>query len=268
MTKNLLATPFWTAALLCVLTAVGYSQESEGRLLADVRGGSSIIFIGAHPDDEILVGPLLARACRDYGNRCVMVSLSKGERGCKPDWPCGKALAAVRTLEYETFASLMGAQAVIADYEDSTQGGRYSPGSPDRVIADWSRQGDVRDFVRSVIAAHDPDIVITLEPTNGMTGHPDHKAVSKLVSEAVLGEADAKPRRLYYALNRYASLFGQRLDPLPATDVIDAAEISAKLGTSYKQYFLEALKVYVSQDVYGSVSHVTETSTWLRQVPR
>ena len=254
------------AALLIGLAAVGHNQESDGRLLTDVRGGASIIFIGAHPDDDILIGPLLVRACRDYGNRCVIVSLSKGERGCKPGWPCGKELATVRAREYEIFAALMGAQAIIADYEDSAEGGRYSPGSPDKVIDNWTRQGDVRGFVSSVIADHDPDIVITLEPTNGMTGHPDHKAVSVLVTEVVLGQAQGKPRRLYYALNRYASLFGRRLDPLPATDVVDTAEFSPKLGISYKQYFLEALKIYASQNVYASVSPVTENLTWLRRV--
>ena len=51
----------------------------QSSLLEQIKNGKSLMFIGAHPDDELLIGTLLTRACSDYGNQCTLVSITPGD---------------------------------------------------------------------------------------------------------------------------------------------------------------------------------------------
>ncbi len=227
--------------------------------LGSVGAGRTLVFVGAHPDDEGLAGPVLSRACAERGARCVTVSLTRGEKGCSPGGPCGEELAGIRTAEHAAYAAHMGAKSVVLDYADGTEGPALS-GSPEAVLAGWSAKRDARAELRALIAREKPDVVVTLEPTHGFYGHPDHRAAALLVTglQKELGFA------LYYVLNRYASVFQQNLDPLPATETLDASERSAKLGMTYREHALEGAKLYKSQHFFEQVSRATEAATWAR----
>lgn len=234
-------------------------------------GDASILFVGAHPDDEGILGPLLVRACKDYGDKCAIATFTRGEKGCFPnETACGRPLAKIRTNEYRAVAKRLGARPFLGDFEDGSEGGDLR-GSPEKVIANWNRHGDPKRFVRKVLAKTKPNIVITLEPTHGMYGHPDHRAAAMLVMQ-VLREQPAPNVTLYFAINRYASVLGDNLDPLPVTDEIPTDGYSTRLRANYRDYFLEASRLYKSQHYYEGVpggfpgvGKITENRTWLRR---
>src|SRR5207244_12091704 len=40
-----------------------------------------ILWIGAHPDDEILISPILGRECVERGAQCALLVMTRGEGG-------------------------------------------------------------------------------------------------------------------------------------------------------------------------------------------
>jgi LmbE family N-acetylglucosaminyl deacetylase len=138
--------------------------------MADPLG--TILSVWAHPDDETyLCGGLMARAVRN-GSRVVCVTATRGELG-SPDerrWPPGEPLAAVRTAElHDALAALGVTEHHWLDY-------------PDGGCADVDQDEALRR-VSALLAEVQPDTVLTFGP-DGMTGHPDHQAVSRWATEA------------------------------------------------------------------------------------
>src|SRR5204863_829035 len=65
-----------------------------------VRPLPRILWIGAHPDDEILISPLLGFHCVERGAQCVLLVMTRGEAG---------GPAAVRAAEMQRAANLFHA---------------------------------------------------------------------------------------------------------------------------------------------------------------
>lgn len=132
----------------------------------------TVLGVWAHPDDETyLCGGLMARAVR-AGDRVVCITATRGELG-SPDeerWPSGAPLAAVRTAEMEAALAHLGVtEHHWLDYPDG--------GCPD------VDQDEAVRRVADVMAEVQPDTVLTFGP-DGMTGHLDHKAVSRWATAA------------------------------------------------------------------------------------
>ncbi|MFW6154721.1 MAG: hypothetical protein ACOC95_05845 [Planctomycetota bacterium] len=68
------------------------------RFLERVAAEDGVVFVGAHPDDETLVGPLLAW-CADHCRDLVVASLTRGQSG----WNLGPA-DLMRTLAQDSHA--------------------------------------------------------------------------------------------------------------------------------------------------------------------
>lgn len=132
----------------------------------------TILGIWAHPDDEAyLSGGLMAMA-RDAGNRVVCVTATHGELGT-PDpvaWPPSR-LAAVRAVELARCLEILGVT------EHSWLGYRDGECAQTPAAEAVAQLADLVDRVR-------PDTVITFGP-DGITGHPDHRAVSAWTAAAV-----------------------------------------------------------------------------------
>ena len=139
----------------------------------------NILGIFAHPDDETF-GPggtfaLLTESGCDVYLWCA----TRGEAGSigqsKEFGPEG--LAAVRTQELKRAAQVLGMHPpVIMDYPDGGLAGQ----DPKPLRA------DIIKIVRQV----QPRLVITFHP-NGLSGHEDHKTVTRQVLEAVPLAAEA-----------------------------------------------------------------------------
>ena len=150
--------------------------RSPGRLPAP----ASVMWIAAHPDDEVLVAPLLARWCRDGHARCSLLTATRGEAGpcLRPDG-CLPDLASVRSAEAGASSQYFGANAILLSLKDG--GGSLPPtwdigadGSPALVAT-------MAGFIR----AEAPELVLTFDPRHGTTCHPDHRAIAAVVLDAV-----------------------------------------------------------------------------------
>ncbi|MEA2508479.1 MAG: N-acetyl-D-myo-inositol-2-amino-2-deoxy-alpha-D-glucopyranoside deacetylase, partial [Actinomycetota bacterium] len=145
----------------------------------------TILSVWAHPDDETyLCAGVMAQAV-DEGNRVVCVTATRGEAGSQDEerWPLA-TLGAVREEELRAALAALG----ITEHEwlDYPDGGCDQIPQEEAVI----KLGALFDEVQ-------PDTVLTFGP-DGMTGHPDHKAISGWTTAAF--EQAAKPgASLYYA---------------------------------------------------------------------
>lgn len=130
-----------------------------------------LLGVWAHPDDEAYCSSGLMGQVRDEGGRVVVVTATRGERGtADPDaWPP----AQLGALREEELRRSLGAVGVT---EHRWLG--LEDGDLDEIDADSgaARLMPILDEVR-------PTVVVTFGP-DGMTGHPDHKAVSAWATRA------------------------------------------------------------------------------------
>jgi LmbE family N-acetylglucosaminyl deacetylase len=235
-------------------------------IVDSTANGTNVVFVGAHPDDEGLVGPLLPFAA-DHSSAAV-VCMTAGESG----WNLlgedrEETLAAVRTAELKKACSILGASCEVLGYtngltkshpegravaEDQPQASarweaidEFSE-TPDEVIARWADEGDdpvakLEPFVRDA----EPCLVVSFDTDKGFTGHAEHVAAGQIAQECVARLApqckpDQRPS-LYQFI---------RPDGAAAGDVaVAAAELTARGKRDYLETGLRAHAVHESQ--YG-----------------
>ena len=131
----------------------------------------SILWIGAHPDDEVLAAPLLAHWCRDAGARCSILVATRGENGpCLLAGGCLPDLATVRSAEAGASSRLFGADLILLSVADGGVAAARASGLAETIAG----------FLRAV----KPDLVLTFDPRHGTTCHPDHRAVGAATLDA------------------------------------------------------------------------------------
>ena len=123
----------------------------------------TILFIGAHPDDEIAAGGTLLKH-NQAGDRVVIVTMTRGGMGHRT-MPTAE-LQEVRAREAQAAADALGAELRLLHYRDGEL-----PASRE-VAQELARH--IRD-VR-------PDVLIT---HSDETFHPDHRATHRNVLDAV-----------------------------------------------------------------------------------
>jgi LmbE family N-acetylglucosaminyl deacetylase len=128
----------------------------------------------------------LMAAAVDAGARVVCVTATRGEQGT-PDpasWPPDR-LARARGAELEASLAVLG----VTDHRQLD----YPDGGCAAVPA-----ADAVDRLAQILSEVRPDTVLTFGP-DGMTGHPDHQAVSGWAAAAVRRQAIRTTPRLLYA---------------------------------------------------------------------
>lgn len=234
---------------------------------------ATVLWIGAHPDDEALVaGALLAELSRS-GRRVFVVSLTRGEGTGIPGHEADEETAAVRAREYCLACTLYQAQDCASEGFPSLahlsgQAGAFRE-SPAQVIETWRRRGHA-DPVRCLaewIEQLSPEWILTLDPDHGMYGHPEHRAAGMLAVAAARTIAPAARPRVFAAENRFASILSSNLDPGPVTLAI-AADVPCSLERTCWEIGAEAAATYASQglpDLRGVPP--AERVTSLRELP-
>ncbi len=128
-----------------------------------------ILWIGAHPDDESLVAPLLGRGCIERTDVCSLLVMTHGERG---------GPGALRAAEMQRAAEFFRAHLTLWTFSDVMVD----------VAQTWSSEAGGREAllsrIQSVIAAERPTIIYTFDPYHGSTCHPAHRTIGELVIEA------------------------------------------------------------------------------------
>ncbi len=131
--------------------------------------GRTLLGVWAHPDDEAYLSAGLMAEFRRRGDRVVVVTATLGERGTSDPlaWP-PERLAPVRRAELRRSLAAVGVEEL------------HVLGLPDGDC----EQHDATDAIAGFITVLRPDLVVTFGP-DGMTGHPDHRAVSRWTTQAM-----------------------------------------------------------------------------------
>jgi LmbE family N-acetylglucosaminyl deacetylase len=163
---------------------VAATDETSMRVpLSDL---GTVLGVWAHPDDEAFLSAGVMAQVREHGRRVVVATATYGELGDTEAYPYDPdRLAAVR--RHELAASL----AAVGVSEHRWLG--YRDGGCAGVDADLAAGA-----VERIIDEVQPDTILTFGP-DGMTGHPDHQAVSAWTT-AAWRSTGARARLLYATL--------------------------------------------------------------------
>ena len=142
-----------------------------------------LLAILAHPDDESLgLGGILAKYGAD-GVETHLVTATRGERGWfgpPEEHPGETELGQIREQELRAAAAVLGIRDVLLlGYHDGEVANADQAELVSRLVA----------HIRSVR----PDVVVTFDH-NGIYGHPDHIAVTRAATTAMIAAADATYR--------------------------------------------------------------------------
>ena len=151
----------------------------------------TLIAVFAHPDDETIVSPALARYAREGANVYVVVA-TDGRKGVAKHFglPAGDSLAKVRAGEARCSAHELGARPpILIGLEDAGLS----------VISPWPGQplDSLAKRLRTIFAELRPDAVITWGPEGGY-GHADHRLVGDVVTQVFASGGVPSSTRLYY----------------------------------------------------------------------
>lgn len=142
----------------------------------------TILSVWAHPDDETYLAAGIMAAARDRGQRVVCASATAGEHGTDdPEtWP-PERLGAVRRWEGAAALAVLGVRE------------HHILGLPDGDVDRHRAPGLA--WVGRLLDSIEPDTILTFGP-DGMTYHPDHIAVHRMVTDA-WRERGCRSRLLY-----------------------------------------------------------------------
>jgi LmbE family N-acetylglucosaminyl deacetylase len=199
--KHLLA---GTLAIILSACSSGLSETNAGRasdLSASLKD-KRILFVGAHPDDEWVLIPIMAEACLFNGASCHFLSVTRAEWGCfetvgETDLD---ACAERRSQELQSSAEVVNGTSELLDWEDLFYA--HSGVGLRRNLNRWAeakRGHEALVFaLAEVLERQKPDVVFGLDPRHGATCNPNHRAASLLLIEAVNQlSADKRPRVLF-----------------------------------------------------------------------
>lgn len=138
----------------------------------DIADLGTILFIGAHPDDETFCAGSLLTAAVQNGQTVACVTATRGEGGIQDEarWPAA-TLAQTRQQELEEALKVLGI--VNHHWLDYPDGGCAN--------ADASKAANE---IAAFISQYQPDTIMTFG-ADGLTGHPDHVTVSKWTDRAI-----------------------------------------------------------------------------------
>src|SRR6267378_1432149 len=237
------------AALLALsIAATGLADPrppdalSEGELRSALRKleqTGSVLYIGAHPDDDNT--SLLAFLARGRHLRAAYLSLTRGDGGQNIlGSETGERLGVIRTQELLASRRVDGAEQYFTRALDFG----FSK-SPDEALAIWGHDRILSDVVW-VIRRFRPDVILTRFGTDGSGGHGHHTASAILAGEAFRAAADSTrfPEQLkFVAPWRAKRLLWNTWDPKlegrdpakPPVVTLEAGRFDPALGLSYPE---------------------------------
>jgi LmbE family N-acetylglucosaminyl deacetylase len=205
-----------------------------------------LLGVWAHPDDEAYLSAGLMARVVDSGGEVTVVTATRGEQGtADPERLGTAAFAAHREMELRASLAELGVGEVrVLDLPD---------GGCDRIDPTPSIAR-----IATLIDDLGPDAIVTFGP-DGITGHPDHRAVSRWTTEA-WRRTGASAELLYAAmtdgfaarnraLHERLGLFDDYGDDVPASVPNWAVALECSLTTQELARKRRALARHASQTV-------------------
>ena len=164
------------------------TKKEEQSISAD---GKVIMAVFAHPDDELSIGPLMAKYARE-GATVQLVTVTDGRYGTgQTDLKPGDELTVLRNEEVNTAAAKMGIEKPIwMGYHDQL---KLKDGFFGHVPYVQQLMVELDSLVRII----EPDVIITWGPDGG-SNHMDHRLVGASMTQVFLSKMWQKPKMLYY----------------------------------------------------------------------
>jgi LmbE family N-acetylglucosaminyl deacetylase len=180
--------------------------------------GVRLVAVFAHPDDEAF-GPAaaVARAVAE-GAEAHLICATRGEAGTigRSATYHPSLLARVRSAELERSAAVLGYRSLhILDY-------------PDRGVDSITPARGVADLLAHLDAI-DPHLVLTFHPL-GISGHPDHRAMTAFTTAAVEERAGRHGRQTALHFYTVPASVARAID-FRRMPLVDDAEISVEIAT-------------------------------------
>jgi LmbE family N-acetylglucosaminyl deacetylase len=176
--------------IICMLF-MAFSCNNNNRTKQEIEPVSNnektLMAIFAHPDDEIVISPILSKYAKESVN-IYLVIVTDGSNGvtAHANIPAGDSLAKVRSKEALCVTKTLGINPPIFL--------KYMDGD----LAEIENIYSLDDKIDSLFTKYQPNVVITFGP-GGEYGHPDHRIVSSIVTEVFQREAsDTLQQLLYY----------------------------------------------------------------------
>lgn len=206
----------------------------------------AILAVFAHPDDDVAIGPLLAHyAAR--GTRVYLAIVTSGDRGVTQHAkiPAGEQLAEVREAEAKAACRAYGIlEPLFLREKDGT-------------ISSMQHHDRIVKSLKDIMQKTRPTVIITWG-AEGLTGHPDHRAVGNLVTEVfqmwdISSEPGYVPAKLYYVAYPQ-SKFLKVVPPFPGPigsvrDSYITTIIAAKDGLAPAAHAMECYRSQQTPDV-------------------
>ncbi|HZE89293.1 MAG TPA: PIG-L family deacetylase, partial [Verrucomicrobiae bacterium] len=177
-------------AILVALAAAlpSFAQErTEPPLLVPDRVKAETLVVLAHPDDEGVVAPLLAREALAARRRVIAIYLTAGEAGVdRVSSIRGPAFGAMRLTELHWTLDRLG----VAMFHVLFRADLPPAADPAAVVAAWERDRTVRELTRYLRLLR-PDRVLTWLP-GPASAHGAHIAAGSLALLAVRAAASSE----------------------------------------------------------------------------
>ena len=145
----------------------------------------TLLGVWAHPDDETYLSAALMRRVVRTGGRVVLICATRGELGSDDPQIDPRHLGGVRERELRNAMAQLGVHDV------------WVLGHPDGGCAEVDDSAAVSSLTVAMRSLQ-PDLVVTFGP-DGITNHPDHRAVSRWTTRAWLEAGGRRGHNLLYA---------------------------------------------------------------------
>lgn len=197
----------------------------------------NIDFIYAHPDDETFLSACLIRQLADSGHPPALLLATRGDAG-KKNGAYGhltnEQLGELREREMSHAAAVIGLSEVV------------HLGYPDGKLAEVEERAAV-ERVADFINKRQSKALVTF-PEDGGNRHPDHMAISRITTKAVLSGKCPSVKQLYYVMSNALQEEGRK--PTFSIDTERQWKMKAEALRSHDSQILAIERYFGKLDVF------------------